>query len=162
MIRRELKWPLIITSALAVHAVAWLGVVYLAVSEPSHAVEADYYRKALDWDRSRAQAARNAELGWSLSAVLQPAATVASEPTLAVALVDREGEPLPGAVVEVEAFHNARADRIVRGRLEARGGGRYAAALPIRRPGVWELRFGVECAGDRFTAVERMYVAAPG
>lgn len=158
-IRPELKWPLIITSALAIHVVAWLGVVYLATSDASYAVEEDYYRKAVDWDLTRAQLARNAELGWTLTAALEPAANLALEPSLAVSLSDREGLPLDGAVVEVEAFHNARADLKVRGRLTARGDGRYDAALPIRRPGVWELRFAAERDGRRFTEVDRLHVA---
>jgi nitrogen fixation protein FixH len=60
---------------------------------------------------------------------------------VAVVLRDRNGAPLPGAAVTVEAFHNARAGQIVTASLSDAGDGLYRAQVPIARSGLWELRF---------------------
>ena len=73
MIPANIRWPVIIVSALAIHAVASLVVVLIAVSDPSRAVETDYYQKALRWDDKKAQDARNLSLGWSLATETEPA-----------------------------------------------------------------------------------------
>ena len=57
------------------------------------------------------------------------------------------------ATVDLETFHNVRADLILRGRLVGEGGGRYACELPMRRNGRWELRFEVHRGDEQFTAV---------
>ncbi len=151
--RPEVKWPAIIIGALTVHALAWIAVAVLATSNPSYAVEEDYYDKAIAWDAKRHQDAVNADLGWSLQAAVT-APTVAGGPAVVSAtLVDRDGLPVDGATVAIEAFHNARADLILRAQLDAAGAGRYTAELPMRRDGRWEMRFTVERGFERFTAV---------
>jgi len=146
------RWPIIIVSALALHMAASAFFVYLATSNPSFAVEEDYYQKALDWDKRRAQDAVNRTLGWRLASELNddPASSGAA---LQVLLSDSEGIPIDGAVVEVEAFPIARADQILRQRLHRAGEGRYAATLTMRRQGRWELRFVATRGADRFTHV---------
>lgn len=146
-------WPLIITAALAIHAVAWLGVAWLATSNPSYAVEEKYYDKALAWDQKRAQDVVNAKLGWSLQPRLQPPRTRGMDPELEVVLRDDGGVPINDAAISLEAFHNARAGDITRVNFTARGNGVYVATVPVHRSGRWELRFAVDRAEDHFTAV---------
>lgn len=156
--RPEIRWPVIIVVALGVHAVAWLGVAWLATSNPTYAVEEDYYAKAMAFDQTRAQRARNAELGWNLSVAATPAPVAGAEATLTVALTDRSGAPVDGATVVVEAFHNVRADRILEARLRPFEPGRYAASLPMSRDGLWELRFTVSRGTEVFTDIVRQHL----
>ena len=151
-------WPWIIAGALAVHVVGSLVVVFVATSNPSYAVEEDYYQKALHWNDKRAQDRTNEELGWSLNLTVRPAATPGEEPTLEVHLADAGGEPLDGAVVAVETFHNARADDILRASLDAVGEGVYRTTLPMRHNGRWELRFTVDRGQDHFTHTETRHL----
>lgn len=151
-------WPAVIAGALVLHVVATLVTVGIASSNPSYAVEEDYYKKAVSWDARRAQERHNAELGWRLDFQIVPTGSPSAQPTLAVRLSDAGGHPLDGAAVSVEAFHNARADQILRAELARDGDGRYSAPLAMRRSGVWELRFTVDRGGDLFTHTETRYV----
>jgi hypothetical protein len=147
----RLRWPALIIGALVIHVVVSLATVVIATSNPSYAVEEDYYRKALAWDSRRAQERHNLELGWQLDFEVTPAPAAGINPQLVVRLADANGQPLDGARVAVAAFHNARADQIVRAELTATGGGAYACPLAMSRPGRWELRFDVDRGGEHFT-----------
>ncbi len=151
-------WPWIIAGALALHVVASLVVVFVATSNPSYAVEEDYYQKALHWDDKRAQDRTNEELGWILNLTVRPAATPGEEPTLEVHLADAGGEPVDGAVVAVETFHNARAGDILRSSLDAVGEGIYRTTLPMRHNGRWEVRFTAGRGREHFTHAETRHL----
>jgi hypothetical protein len=147
----RLRWPVLIIAALAIHVVVSLATVVVATSNPSYAVEEDYYQKALAWDARQAQDRHNLELGWQLDFEVAPPLTAGSDPRLVVRLTDRSGQPLDGARVAVATFHNARAGQIVHAEPAAAGNGVYACPLPMRRSGRWELRFTVERGGEHFT-----------
>ena len=57
-------WPVAIVGLLVGGAAANIGFMIVANRDATFAVEPDYYRKAVDWDRAMAQEARNVELGW--------------------------------------------------------------------------------------------------
>ncbi len=155
-------WPLIIAGALAFHVISSLVVVYVATSDPSYAVEDDYYQKAVAWDEKRAQDRLNQDLGWSLDFSVTPPETPGEQPALDVTLLDAGGKPLAGAVVSVEAFHNARADDIVREKLIDGGNGVYSATPQMNRNGRWEMRFTVDRDGDHFTHTEVRHLFVKG
>ena len=143
-------WPALIVALLVGGAGANIWLMLVATGDASFAVEADYYEKALRWDDAMAQEARNARLGWSVAVRLERAAQP-GEGWVRARVVDRDGVPVAGARVGVEAFHSARASRIVRAGLTPEAGGGYAARLPLDRPGLWELRVRVERGDQVFT-----------
>ena len=155
-------WPPIIAGALAFHVISSLVVVYVATSDPSYAVEDDYYQKAVDWDEKRAQDRLNQDLGWLLEFSVSPPDKPGDQPTLDVTLLDADGGLLAGAVVSVEAFHNARGDDIVRERLTEVGNGVYAAAPEMDRNGRWEMRFTVDRGTKHFTHTETRHLVVEG
>jgi hypothetical protein len=158
----ESKWWLVPVVLMAV-MLAGLGVlITIATNDPSFAVEHDYYRKALTWDRHQAQAARNQALGWRLNVDLSTSTTEGSNQIDVVArIIDDEAE-IRGATVELEAFHNARAGEIQRVRLAEEPGGTYRTRLPLHRLGLWEFRFLVRHEGLEFTETVRRDVAMGG
>jgi hypothetical protein len=157
-VKKGSLWPWIIAGALALHVVASLVVVFVATSNPSYAVEEDYYQKALHWNDKRAQDRTNEELGWILNLTVRPAATPGEEPTLEVHLADAGGEPVDGAVVAVETVHNARAGDILRSSLDAVGEGIYRTTLPMRHNGRWEVRFTADRGREHFTHAETRHL----
>lgn len=152
-------WPAIIVVLLVGSAGANIGFLIVANRDASFAVEPDYYRKAVEWDRAMAQEARNAELGWAVSARLERADT--GRARLVTLVQDRAGAPLAGAAVLVEAFPSARAREIASVALEPTGdAGVYAGILPSGRPGLWELRVRVTRGGQVFTRTLSQDLAA--
>jgi nitrogen fixation protein FixH len=153
------QWPWIVGGLMAVVIGANLILMYVAISDPSFAVEEDYYQKALDWDDKRAQDVTNVELGWSLE--LDVANTRSADGTIGLTarLIEADGKPISDAVIHLQTFHNARAAYILESDFRRDGDGRYSASLPMRRPGLWEFRFEVTRAGRRFThtTVEELY-----
>ncbi|MCZ7582337.1 MAG: FixH family protein [Deltaproteobacteria bacterium] len=149
-------WPGLVVGLLALSVAINLVAMLVATDDPSHAIEADYYEKALAWDEAMAQERHNGALGWRLKADVFPSASQAGSANVIVALSDRGDGPIAGASVTVETFHNARAGKILAGALKETEPGRYAAALPMHRDGWWELRFRVESGGDVFTDVKTM------
>ena len=154
--KKRSLWPWVIAGALALHVVGSLVMVFVATSNPSYAVEENYYQKALAWDSKRAQDSTNEVLGWKLELAVDPPAALGKDAVLEARLHDANGSPLDGATVSVEAFHNARAHDILRAQLEAEGKGIYRTTLPMRHDGRWELRFTVTRGRDHFT-----YTATP-
>jgi len=155
-------WPPIIAGALAFHVISSLVVVYVATSDPSYAVEDDYYQKAVAWDEKRAQDRQNQDLGWLLEFSVMPPEKPGDQPTLELTLLDADGDPLTGATVSVEAFHNARGDDIVREKLTDTGNGVYTAAPEMNRNGRWEMRFTVDRGTKHFTHTETRHLFVEG
>jgi len=144
-------WPWIIGGLMAVVIGANLVLIYVANSDPSFAVEEDYYRKAQAWDEERAQRGANAELGWTIEPGVDPSSVGGGMAHLTATVRDADGDPIEDAHVHLETFHNARASTILRADLKNDGGGVYSTELPMRRPGLWELRFEVTRREQRFT-----------
>ena len=89
-----------------------LILAYMAISDPSFAVEEDYYQKALKWDDKRAQDQRNTDLGWTIEFDLAKRRAPDGTLELHARLTDAGGDDIPDARITVETFHNARAARM--------------------------------------------------
>jgi nitrogen fixation protein FixH len=147
------RWPLIVVAFLLGN-VGTQGALYVyATRDPSHAVESDYYRKAVAYDARAEEERRSAALGWTVE-------VAALRPRIVVGVRDASGRPLDGATVRVEAFQNARASETSAGACEARGGGRYEAPFGASAAGLWILRIDAARGADRFACERR--VDAPG
>ena len=154
---RGLGWPIAMSLILAATVVVNLWVMHLARSDPSFAVETDYYARAVHWDDELEQRRRNEALGWQLAPSL--ARGDGDSTLLRVRLADAAGRPLGGAAVAVEAFAVARSARIERATLAVAPGdepGAYDGRLRMAQPGLWELRVVATRGGERFTAVRRV------
>lgn len=152
-------WPIAIVGVLALTVGANAWILYEANRDPNAAaLESDYYRKAVAFDSTLAQARRDSVLGWRLEVtpgVFDPAGT-----PLTVALDDRDGYPLAGAQVGVVAIHNLDGGREVTGGGVTGADGRVTARLPLHHTGLWELRFDARHGADRFTADVRRDVGS--
>ena len=142
-------WPVGLAALLVGSAGANIALVVITARDASFAVEPDYYAKALAWDETMAQEARNETLGWSLALRVEPT-DERGWMTVSARLADRAGAPLEGARVAIEALHNARASRVLTATLEPSSLG-YAGAMPLSRPGLWEFRARVTRGPDVFT-----------
>ncbi|HSA56716.1 MAG TPA: FixH family protein [Gemmatimonadaceae bacterium] len=153
--RRGTGWPVAVGVILGTTVAANVWIIRIANADPSFAIEANYYQKALRWDDELAQRERNRTLAWQLTPTLSTISPD-SGAELRVALRDPSGNPLVDAAVTVQALHNARAGEPLDVELRRVPAGDYVARLPMHRPGLWELRFDVRRGADHFTARHRL------
>ena len=144
-------WPVGLASLLVGSAAANIALVVITSRDASFAVEPNYYAKALAWDERMAQQARSAALGWSIALRVEPTAAH-DRMQVTARLVDRTGAPIADAQVAVEAFHNARASRMLTAAL-APSGEAYAALMPLDRPGLWEFRLRATRGSEVFATI---------
>jgi nitrogen fixation protein FixH len=124
----------------------------IAMHDPGFALEQNYYDRAVHFDSQQAQWAEDARLGYRLA--LEQSGTLENI-ALALNVTDRDGNPLGGANVQLEAFANARADARRTLNFQEVSPGRYQAGLGAARSGLWELRFTVQKGAERFTQIVR-------
>jgi hypothetical protein len=151
--QRRSLWPYVPAALLALMVGGLLTLARIASDDPSFSVEPGYYAKAVAWDAHREQLRENERLGWKLEArtVRAPSGMV----ELRVRLRDRGGRTIRSATLDVEAFHNARAASVLSQRL-VESAEEYRAELPMRRTGLWELRFTALSGPEKFTEVVRL------
>ena len=153
MMSKGSGWPIALGGVLAITVAANGFLLFQALRDGGMPIESDYYRKAVDWDSTMAQSARNRTLGWRLDATLDPRGN------LSVELTDSAGRPVTGAVVSVAGFAIAFTDGGFAASLTADDQKRYHASVALKHGGIHELRFRVIRGSDRFTSVLR---GAPG
>ncbi|MBZ0271695.1 FixH family protein [bacterium] len=142
-------WPFLVAGFLTLTVIANVVTILIAGSDPSHAVEKDYYQKALAWDDHMKQERRNIELGWV--AHIGVAATKGSEVPVSVRLTDANGAAIGGATITADAFFNALASVVFPLSFDEHDGV-YESALPRARPGLWEFRVKATRGEDTFTS----------
>lgn len=151
-------WPLALAGVLGVTVAANVFLLYAANDRNAAIVEPDYYRKAVAWDSSAAQAARNADLAWRLDAAILPLdADGAGLVQMRIAWPD--GTPLAGARVGCTAIHNLDAARRPHAETVLDADGTGTVSLPLGRAGLWELRVTATLGERRFTATLRREAA---
>lgn len=142
-------WPALVVGLLALNVGIVLLTIIVAARDPSVATEPDYYAKAMKYDDVIRQRTLNAKLGWSASCSLR----TDHGASLVVALRDRDGEPLEGAMVTAVVFSGLRSDErqnLELGALPSHPG-EYAAQVKIDRAGTWVVRVSAQHEGVTFT-----------
>lgn len=160
MLKKPWFWPAFVVGLLALGVGFNVVLLVVATNDPSFAVEPDYYKKALAWDDAMAQERANMALGWQARVTTAPAVDEGAMEVVA-RIAAPDGSSVLADEVTVEAFHNARASQVVTATLERRGDGTYAAAMPMRRPGMWEFRLAARKGEDHFTQVIKQDVFPP-
>jgi nitrogen fixation protein FixH len=152
--RKGWIWPLMIVAALSFTVGANVVMLSAASGDANGSVvEPEYYRKAVEWDRTMARRAESERLGWRAAVAMGERADTAR--TVRVVLTDSAGAAVRGADVTVTMIHNLDAATPVRGALAAAEDGAYAGALPALRRGLWEVRVDARRGTERFQVTLR-------
>ncbi|MBA3853836.1 MAG: hypothetical protein C0503_05435 [Gemmatimonas sp.] len=163
--KRGWQWPVLIGLALAFTVGVNVVMLFASGADPNGTVvEPDYYRKAVEWDRTMARRAASAALGWTATATLGAVANVATDdsavppsspPTpastrqLRVELRDAAGIAIGDAEVSATLIHNREASTPVTIALAADAGG-YAGTGQLLHAGQWEVRIVARRGSDRY------------
>lgn len=146
--KRGWQWPVLVTAALVFTVGINVVMLFAAGGDPNGTVvEPDYYRKAVEWDRTMARRAASDALGWTAAVTVGPAGRDGRE--VHVTIVERGGRAIADADVRVTMIHNLEASTPVEGAVAARDGA-YAGTLPARRSGRWEVRVAARRGAERF------------
>jgi len=156
--RARIIWIGIIVGILGITLVMYGVVIVITMTDPTFSVEPDYDKKALDWDSVQHQMAMNEKLGWQITLKTESAPR-RGERLVRVTVCDDEQVPIKEAVIDLVAFHNARASDIYRSQLEYKSDGVYTTIIPIRRAGLWEFRLTVNHKEQIFTEKIRKSIA---
>lgn len=154
----EVRWPLFIVGLLVFQVGLGAFFFWKATSDPSFAVEEDYYQKAVNWEAKQAQDQKNTELGWTLGQSVGTINDDQTTRTVTAELHRADGRAITGAIIRIETFHNVRAGEILRGELEETAPGLYEIQLPMLRPGLWEIRFTAQLELETFTYTAREHI----
>ncbi len=149
-------WSLTIVLGLTVAGNAWLWRV--ANSDPSFAVEPDYYQQAIHWDSTTARSRRSAALGWSVDASLT---AVANGTQLRVTVRDPDGQPMQDVRLSANARHTARAAIIYPLVFTPTIDSGFLGTVPSTRSGRWEVRLSAVRATDHYVATLRLESVPP-
>jgi len=152
--RRRIPGPLWLVGGLLCTNFTVVGVtLYLAHSDPTFAVEPDYYGKAIRWEQDEAARERARVLGWSLEIDAAGAMSATGMRTLTMRLRDAEGEAVSGGRVEVECFSHLDASHRFSGVCAERGPGIYQVDVPLLGEGLHEVRATVRARGESVAIV---------
>ncbi|MDZ7630224.1 MAG: FixH family protein [Gemmatimonadaceae bacterium] len=143
------RWPVIIISVLLAQIGFGIWMARLAGNDPHHAVEPDYYQKAVNWDSTMAQSRRDRALGWNAATTLTRTSGRAA--ALQVAIVDSLGAALTVDSVSVEALAIAHASTIETQALTPTGAA-WIGTIADAGNGLWEVRVRAVRGTDVFTA----------
>ncbi len=148
-------WPIGIAGLLAASVIANLALMRVAGSDPSMAIEPDYYKKAVAFDSTMADERRSNATGWSAVTTLD--AVVPGRSTrVHVRLSDSSGTSVPDATVQVVALFNARANDLQQVELQRDADDSYGGLLTITHPGQWEVRVHATRGGAVFRGTSRV------
>ncbi len=153
-------WPVGITLVLMIHVGFGLTVAFIAASDPSFAVEPDYYEKAVHWDDRSRQQNTNRKLGWSCEAKIRMTSGLDNSGELRVKLLDAQGTPLSDASLSAEVFFNGRAKHRTSLKLMPvnKEPGVYISALAVGFDGAWTVRVSASKDSNVFTNEQRVFV----
>lgn len=153
--RASIAWPLFILAIALTSLTGAAMLVYASHSDPSFAVEPDYYAKAAHWDEAARQAQQNKRLGWTITALASPPDHVR------IRVSDHAGKPIIGAAVSAVAFASVRASERFDLQFSGEGDGIYRAPLNRERGGLWCFRFTVGHGGSNYTSAQDLAMSTP-
>ena len=156
-LRARWLWVGMVVAFLTMQAVLCLLIIYLATSDRSLAIVPDYHEQALHWDQRVAARRASEALGWNGTWTVANEADLVGRREIRLALVDRDGRPVAGAVVSAKLFHHARAGEVQELRFTeiSPGSGQYAALAEMRKPGHWEIHISAKREGLTFLLDEQ-------
>lgn len=131
-------------------------MVYVALGSFSGLVTDRPYDRGRAYNATLDARARQDALGWTTRFAID--AQGDGTQRLLLEVTDRSGAPVGGATVDATLVRPVERGHDRGLALSERGAGRYAGAVALDLPGVWEARIVVQRGADRFAATKRVMV----
>ena len=156
----RLLWTGGIIAFFAIQAVLWIVAITLTSQDPSHLVFEDYDERAVNWDSWQETMRASAALGWQSDLRIGADADVTGQRELLLTLVDRSGQPVRGAAVDLRLYHRARAAEAVTVSLQELLPGEYVTSFRAQQPGNWNFEVTASRGAAKYLAVLKIEVPA--
>lgn len=130
------------------------AMVYVALGSFSGLVTDRPYDRGRAYNTTLEARAKQEALGWTLRFAAQAEGDGSQRLLLEVS--DAAGAPVSGASVDITFLRPVERGHDRKATLSERGAGRYAGAVALDRPGLWEAQIVVERGTDRFAATKRL------
>lgn len=152
----HIAWPAFVVGLLTLGVATTFASLIASRSDGGAQVIEDYYQKAVDWDARQALQEASDALGWQVT--LSPHVD-GDRAALALTFHDADGRPLDGLKGTVRGFRPQNADVQFEAPIEATGPGRYSAAFPAPRTGLWDFEVTAHTPDATFHTVRRKDVS---
>lgn len=129
-------------------------LIWFATSSFPGLVSSRAYDDGLAYNQNLAAAQAQAALGWQ--AQLEAVPLQVYRGGLELTLLDGDGVPIDGAVVEAKLERPVEIEHDFAIAFEGRGNGSYAAAFDLARVGVWDVHIVIRRGADRFVMDQRV------
>ncbi|QGU33569.1 FixH family protein [Thermochromatium tepidum] len=137
-----------------------LVMVYLAFATNPGLVNADYYERGRNYERTvLTRQARDP--GWLIRADIPASLQVGQTASIRVFFVDRAGQPVDPEAVTFHAYRPSDAARDFSLTMNREGRGRYGVETAFPLIGVWDTLIVARLGADEFSISERLRVGAP-
>lgn len=156
----RLLWTGGIIAFFAIQAVLWIVAITLTSQDPSHLVFEDYDERAVNWDSWQETMRASAALGWQSDLRIGADADVTGQRELLLTLVDRSGQPVRGAAVDLRLYHRARAAEAVTVSLQELLPGEYVTSFRPQHAGIWNFEVTANRGTAKYLAVLKIEVPA--
>ena len=152
------RWPWIIVGMLGSHVLIMIVAVTIAVHDRSFAVVPNYYQRGINWDAEQAILRSSAKLGWHINVLTSDQVDPTGKRAVRFELTDAAGRAVPGAVIELEYFHEAHGDedRTVNLTPDPSDPAHFSAVLPMRYAGEWEFHYNITAGPQTYVGKQNL------
>ena len=156
------RWPWIVVGMLASHVLIMVVAVTIAVRDRSFAVVPNYYQRGINWDAEQAILRSSAKLGWHVEVQTSDQVDPVGKRAVRFDVTDAAGHAVPGAVIELEYFHDAHGDedRTVTLTPDPSDPRHFSAVLPMRYAGEWEFHYNITAGSHTYIGKQNLTLAS--
>jgi len=154
---RGLHWPLGLICLFLVSATFVITTAVLGAGKGSQAVEPDYYARSIDWDSEKDRLKAADRLGWDVRVSASPIVDPVGTRHVAVMILDTNGNPVEGSMVELICFSQSNAHQPFTKVLPNSGAGQYQSRIEgMHENGLWEFRISIRHAGEQALLIKSL------
>lgn len=134
-------WPAMVIGMIGVSLTVCALTIVAATTDPSFAVESDYYERAVRWDDTMEERRASEALGWACEIDVSGADAATGRREVSVRVIDAAGEPVDIDHLAALAFHHSRRGEASMLELARAGeGGWWRSSVEGGRDGWWQVR----------------------
>lgn len=153
------KWGAIIVGFLAVQFLMSGIAIFLATSDPTHAVIPNYHQQSLEYDKVLAARQTSHQLGWTWTITTGDQIDSSGKRILIVHILDAQSKPVTEASISLQLRHHARGNELQKLLLkpDPQSAGVYRGEAVMNRVGIWQIDISADRNQEHFVDRREKY-----